>query len=100
MYINHKINTYFTIYSGIIGKKFIKYTDRIKLNILKRRKLYTNQNQKSRKKCVGVQSASGPDDHYGLAEPLVDLLDENELEEEKKQFIYNLKAADLNKIEI
>lgn len=81
---------------GKLGKKFLKNTDRIRLNTLKRRRLFTNQTYK--KKNVGSQS-KGPDNHYGLAEPLLDIIDENELEEKKKQLIQNLSEVDFNKIE-
>lgn len=82
---------------GKIGKKFIKNTDRIRLNTLNRRKLFKNQS--SNKKYVGIRSG-GPDNYYGLAEPLLDTLDDDELEVKKNEFIQSLRVVDFNQIEI
>ncbi|XP_060853394.1 uncharacterized protein LOC132931411 [Rhopalosiphum padi] len=83
---------------GTIGKKFMKNTDRIRLNTINRRKLY-NSKKIHRKKMVSARS-KGPDSHYGLAEPLMDTLDEDELRKKKNSFIQYLHTVDLKKIEI
>jgi len=88
----------FTSISGKIGKKFIKNTDRIRLNTVNRRILNNNQ-KRYRKKMVSARS-KGPDSHYGLAEPLMDTIDEDELQEKKNTFIQYLHTVDTKQIEI
>ncbi|KAL4127392.1 hypothetical protein QTP88_011563 [Uroleucon formosanum] len=83
---------------GTIGKKFIKNTDHIRLNTVNRRILNNNQ-KRYRKKMVSVRS-KGPDSHYGLAEPLMDTIDEDELQKKKNTFIQYLHTVDTKQIEI
>lgn len=67
-------------------------TDRIRMNTLKRRRLFTNQTYK-KKKCWFSIKIINQDNHYGLAEPLLDIIDENELEEKKKTVYTKLERS-------
>jgi len=70
---------------GIIGKKFLSFKSQKITNNRKRRQLFPTKKSKSTKK-------TGPDEFYGLAEPLKDdLLSNEELEIKKEQFILKLK---------
>jgi len=44
--------------------------------------------------------SKGPDNHYGLAEPLMDTIDEDELQKKKNTFIQYLQTVDKKQIEI
>lgn len=44
--------------------------------------------------------SKGPDSHYGLAEPLMDTIDEDELQEKKNTFIQYLNTVDTKQVEI
>ncbi|KAL4123428.1 hypothetical protein QTP88_015606 [Uroleucon formosanum] len=71
---------------GIIGKKFLSYKSQKITNNRKRRQLFPTKKSKKNKK-------TGPDEFYGLAEPLKDndILSNEELEIKKEQFILQLK---------
>jgi len=44
--------------------------------------------------------SKGPDSHYGLAEPLMDTIDEDELQKKKNTIIQYLNTVDTKQIEI
>lgn len=70
--------------------------DRIRSNLLKRRRRLFSEgtrNRKSKKKYLGA-----PDKDYGLAEPLIDILSDEELEKKKGDFITTL--SQVNRIDI
>lgn len=86
------INVYFI---GFVGKKFLKAKIKKKL-LLKEEKNFSHQQKPKRKK-----STSGPDEHYGLTEPLIDKYSKSEIESKKILFINSLilNDNDRNKLE-
>lgn len=94
-------NIIFVIYKfkkclGKIAKKFLKYTADKRKNLRHRRALFKTSG-KYRRKTVG----GGPDENYGLAQPL-DTLSDKEIEARKTEFIRSitLSVLDKNKLEI
>jgi len=71
---------------GIIGKKLLSFKNRKITNNRKRRQLFPTKKSKKIKK-------TGPDEFYGLVEPLQedDVISNEELEIKKEQFISQLK---------
>lgn len=80
---------------GKFGKKYLKNHSRIINNTKRRRVLFpeTRKIKKSRTK-------NGPDEDYGLAEPLVEELSPEIFEEKKNQFLVSLKNSNIDEIEL
>lgn len=77
---------------GIIAKKFLKYTSD-KRNILRsRRALFRLSGLKKPK-----PNSNGPDEYYGLAQPLDDYLSDEQLKKKKNEFIQSLTISELAK---
>jgi len=68
---------YLLIYIGCVGKTFLKAKLKKKALSKNRRTLFPI------KKGIGKKLTFGPDEHYGLAEPLVDEFTENDIESKK-----------------
>ncbi|KAL4104742.1 hypothetical protein QTP88_020024 [Uroleucon formosanum] len=79
--------------SGDIGKKYLK-TKRMKSEKRKCKKLLFS------KKVKKFSKQTGPDQHYGLAEPLLDDIPLNELESKKSAFIQSLYLDHDKRIEL
>ncbi|KAL4127306.1 hypothetical protein QTP88_011482 [Uroleucon formosanum] len=78
---------------GDIGKKYLK-TKRMKSEKRKCKKLLFS------KKVKKFSKQTGPDQHYGLAEPLLDDIPLNELESKKSAFIQSLYLDHDKRIEL
>ncbi|KAL4085368.1 hypothetical protein QTP88_027227 [Uroleucon formosanum] len=78
---------------GDIGKKYLK-TKRMKSEKRKCKKLLFS------KKVKKFSKQTGPDQHYGLAEPLLDDIPLNELESKKSAFILSLYLDHDKRIEL
>lgn len=80
--------------TGIIAKKFLKYTKHKKGCLKKRRALFALNNKYKKNKRVLL----GPDEFYGLAEPLLDILPEDEFQIKKHEFIQQITLSEASKI--
>ncbi|XP_060859260.1 uncharacterized protein LOC132936537 [Metopolophium dirhodum] len=78
---------------GIFGKKFLKNSERIRLNTSKRRQLFPEKRKAKKSKM------EGEDEDYGLAEPLIEFFSSEEMENKKIKFLEKLSRADVKKIE-
>lgn len=86
----------FVIILGIIGKKYSSNIERIRKNTLKRRiKLFSSGIGRQKSKMF----SSVADEHYGLAEPLQDIINDEELTKKKQIFLDNLFKVDRNELE-
>jgi len=73
---------------GIIAKKFLKHTADKRITLRRRRKLFKLSGVYKSKKI-----SCGPDEHYGLAEPLDDFLSEEDMRNKKAEFIKLLSLS-------
>lgn len=80
---------------GKFGKKFLKNYSRIRSNSQRKRQLFSSGTSRKYKK-----GSNGPDENYGLAEPLIEELLPNDLEKKKKAFLISLENENLQNIEI
>ncbi|XP_025191885.1 uncharacterized protein LOC112592111, partial [Melanaphis sacchari] len=71
------------------AKKFLKYTSDKRRNLKMRRALF-----KSSGKYLKKKKSQGPDEFYGLAEPLLDILPDNVIKKKKEDFILSLTMTE------
>lgn len=71
----------------------MKNRERIRLNTSKRRQLFPE------KRKIKKSKTEGEDEHYGLAEPLIEFFSSEEMENKKSKFLEKLGRADVKKIE-
>lgn len=74
---------------GKFGKRFLASAKRIRLNNTRRRILFP-------KNKINLKS-TGPDEDYGLTEPLIDDISEEDIQKKKIAFIKNLSEMDRDK---
>ncbi|XP_029348145.1 uncharacterized protein LOC100575276 isoform X2 [Acyrthosiphon pisum] len=74
---------------GSIAKKFLKYTSDKRRNLKMRRSLFKSSGKYFKKK-----SSQGPDEFYGLAEPLLDILPDTVIKKKKEDFILSLTMTE------
>lgn len=79
---------------GKCGKKYLKNHNRIVGNTKRRRALFPET-----RKFKKTRTDNGPDEDYGLAEPLVDKISPEMFEEKKNQFLISLKNSNIDEIE-
>ncbi|CAI6350462.1 unnamed protein product [Macrosiphum euphorbiae] len=79
---------------GKFGKKYLKNHNRIVGNTKRRRALFPET-----RKFKKTRTDNGPDEDYGLAEPLVDEISPEMFEEKKNQFLVSLKNSNIDEIE-
>lgn len=82
----------------MIGKKFLKYTADKRKNLKNRRALFSSNSNVCMKKKRKI--INGPDENYGLAEPLNDFLSDDEFKIKKKDFIQSITLSEVSKIEL
>jgi len=70
---------------GIIAKKFLNHTADKRKTLRRRRALFKLSGVYTSKK-----KSCGPDEHYGFAEPLDDLLSEEDMKNKKAEFMKSL----------
>jgi len=70
---------------GCVGKKYLNVKHSKILNNRKRRLQFSTR--------IKNKSVSGPDEDYGLAEPLINLLTNDEVEIKKNEFLNSLKMS-------
>ncbi|XP_029342286.1 uncharacterized protein LOC103310448 [Acyrthosiphon pisum] len=73
---------------GIVAKKFLKHAADKRITLRRRRALFKLSGVYKSKKI-----SCGPDEHYGLAEPLDDFLSEEEMKNKKAEFIKSLSLS-------
>lgn len=71
----------------------MKNYERIRINSKRRRQLFPSGNKKNK------QFSNGPDDDYGLAEPLIEEFASDVLEKKKNEFLISLKNENIQAIE-
>jgi len=81
------------VITGKIGKKYLKNISRVRTNTAMRRRRLVYEGTKRKKLHFGA-----PDKEYGLAEPLLETLSEEQLNEKKLDFINKLSLV--NNIDI
>ena len=72
------------MYVGLVGKKFLKSRKQKNDSSKRRRELFAS------KKVKVKTSTSGPDENYGLAEPLTEEFSKSEIDLKKKAFLSSL----------
>lgn len=82
---------------GEFGKRYSTNIERIRTNTIMRRKRLFDTGEK-RKKSTATRF-SGPDTDYGLAEPLDNIITEQEFDIKKKLFLEKLKKIDRIELE-
>lgn len=83
------------IFLGIIAKKCLKYTSDKRKNLKHRRSLF-----KSSRKYKAKPTSNGPDEDYGLAQPLTDFLSDEEIQKKKMEFIKLLSISETERKKI
>jgi len=71
----------------------LKNSERVRLNTSKRRQLFPE------KRKIKKSKTEREDEHYGLAEPLIEIFSSEEIENQKSKFLEKLGRADVKKIE-
>lgn len=69
------------VITGTIGKKYLKNISRVRANTAMRRRKLFSEGTKRKKLHLGA-----PDKEYGLAEPLIETISEEHLNEKKNWF--------------
>lgn len=75
--------------TGKIGKKYLNNISRVRTNTAMRRRKLFSEGTKRKKLHLGA-----PDKEYGLAEPLIETISEENLNDKKMDFINKLSIVD------
>lgn len=70
----NRIYSFFLYLTGLVAKRFMKYTADKRKIVTHRRSLFLSKGLYKTKN----RSSKGPDEHYGLAEPLDDRMSDEE----------------------
>jgi len=85
------------MYLGMFAKRYLKNIDRIRKNTtIVRKRLFESGKKRSK---LTTTRFSGPDMHYGLAEPLDDILTNEELSTNQNLFLKKLEKVDRKELE-